>query len=122
MPVNSQCHGVNDENILTSVKKILLIGEEYTEFDMDIRLHINTVLSNLVQMGIGPAGGFSVVTGEETWKDFVGNNKNVQQIKTLVALKVRTYFDPPQNATHMKALEDQIKELEVRLYTECGGY
>ena len=37
-------------------------------------------------------------------------------------VKVRVLFDPPSNGTLMQALNEQAKELEVRLYTECGGY
>ena len=33
------------ESILTSVKKMLGIEKEYTHFDQDIIMHINTVLA-----------------------------------------------------------------------------
>ena len=35
------------ESILTSVKKLLMIPEEYEAFDQDIIIHINTFLTRL---------------------------------------------------------------------------
>ena len=43
-----------NESILTSIKKTLRITEEYTHFDHDIIIHINTVLMILHQLGVGP--------------------------------------------------------------------
>ena len=113
---------VNDESILNSVKKLLMLGEEYTLFDQDIILNINTVLANLTQMGVGKKGGLVIFDETTKWSDFIDDAKNLQQIKTYVYLKVRILFDPPANGTLMQALNEQAKELEVRLYTECGGY
>lgn len=115
-------HQVNDEQILASIKHLLLVDENYTVFDEDIRLHINTVLSNLVQMGVGPINGFAVLTGTETWGDFIEDDMKLQQVKTYVYLKCRLVFDPPQNSTLLESINKQAAELEWRLYTEKGGY
>ncbi len=116
-------HTLNDEVILTSIKKLLLIDETYTVFDEDIRLHINTIFSNLCQMGVGPLNGFVVLNGTETWADFGFNEPmEMQQIKTYVYLKVRLLFDPPQNASLLESINKQAAELEYRLYTRAGGY
>ena len=48
------------DSILTSIKKLLGIDEEYTQFDSDIIMHINTVFLNLTQLGVGPAEGFLI--------------------------------------------------------------
>ena len=37
------------DSILTSIKKLLGISEEYTSFDQDIIMHINSVFSILTQ-------------------------------------------------------------------------
>ena len=42
------------DSILTSVKKLLGLTEEYTAFDADLIMHINSVLMILRQMGVGP--------------------------------------------------------------------
>lgn len=43
------------ESILTSIKKLLGIAEEYTQFDNDIIMHINSVFTTLTQLGVGPS-------------------------------------------------------------------
>ena len=53
------------EYILPSIKKLLGINPEYTAFDTDIIIHINTVFGILNQLGIGPAEGFYVEHGYE---------------------------------------------------------
>ena len=49
-----------EESILTSIKKLLGIAEEYKQFDADIIMHINSVFSILTQLGVGPSNGFSI--------------------------------------------------------------
>ena len=61
----------NAESILTSIKKLLGIAEEYTQFDTDIIIHINTVFMTLQQLGIGPESGFSIADSEAVWTDFM---------------------------------------------------
>lgn len=46
------------DSILTSIKKLLGIDENYKHFDPDLVMHINSVLSILMQIGVGPAEGF----------------------------------------------------------------
>ena len=86
-------HSFNDENILASIKGMLLIDDSYSAYDEDIRMHINTVLSNLIQMGVGPVEGFAVLTGDETWGDFIQCKADFQPVKTYVYLKVKLYFE-----------------------------
>lgn len=47
-------------SILTSVKKLLGIAEECTDFDADIIMYINMALFALVQMGVGPGEGYAI--------------------------------------------------------------
>ena len=48
------------DSILTSIKKMLGISEEYDIFDADIVMHINSVFMTLTQLGVGPAEGFEM--------------------------------------------------------------
>ena len=48
------------DSILTSVKKMLGIAEEYDHFDADLIMHINSVLTILGQLGVGPAERFFI--------------------------------------------------------------
>jgi hypothetical protein len=103
------------DSILTSVKKLLGIAEEYTHFDSDIIMHINTVFSSLTQMGVGPAEGFAIVDEYAIWDEFTSENTSLAAVKTYMYLKVRLLFDPPQNSSVMSSMERQASELEWRL-------
>lgn len=104
-----------NESILTSIKKMLGITEEYTHFDQDIIIHINTVLMILRQLGVGPKEGFAITDSYETWGDFLTDNKDIEAVKTYVYLKVRLLFDPPLSSAVTESINRSINELEWRL-------
>ena len=103
------------ESILTSIKKLLGIEEDYTIFDTDIIIHINSVFSVLHQLGLGPEGGFVISDDTMNWSDYIGNSNNLFMVKTYVYLKVKLVFDPPSSVGATEAIEREIKELEWRL-------
>lgn len=104
------------DSILNSVKKTLGIGSDYTAFDLDIMLHINSVFSTLNQLGIGPEAGFMIEDADATWDTFLGTDAlKLNSVKTYVYLKVRMLFDPPQTSYLIDALNKQATELEWRL-------
>lgn len=102
------------ESILTSIKKLLGISEEYTHFDQDIIMHINSALFTLTQLGVGPSAGFSIDDAENVWDDFVDVSR-IEAVKTYVYLNVRLVFDPPTSSTVIDAMNRRLKELEWRL-------
>ena len=106
------------ESILKSIKKLLLIPDDYTAFDADLIIHINTFLSRLNQIGVG-VSGFSIADASATWADFLTDESKYQQAKSYVYLRVRAIFDPPTNGTTAKAFEDNARELEWLLYVDA---
>ena len=103
------------DSILTSIKKLLGIEEEYTQFDSDIIMHINTVFLNLTQLGVGPAEGFLIEDDSATWDDFISDSNQLQAVKTYVYLKVKLMFDPPLSSSVTESINRIISELEWRL-------
>lgn len=103
------------ESILTSIKKLLGIAEDYTHFDADIIMHINSVLMILSQLGVGPAEGFRIEDETSEWTDFVPDIEKLEAVKTYVHLKVKLLFDPPLNASVIESTKQLISELEFRL-------
>ena len=103
------------DSILTSVKKMLGIPEEYEQFDMDIIMHINSVLMILTQLGVGPEEGFAIADKTDEWYDFIGDNVLLELVKSYVYLKVRLIFDPPQSSSIIEAMNRQISEFEWRI-------
>ena len=105
------------ESILTSIKKMLGIDEEYTHFDADIIMHINSVLMILTQLGVGPAEGFVIEDDTSTWVDFIpdANAAQLHAVKSYIYMKVKLIFDPPLSSAVIESMNRQIAEFEWRL-------
>lgn len=105
------------ESILTSIKKMLGIDEEYTHFDADIIMHINSVLMILTQLGVGPAEGFVIEDDTSTWVDFIpeANAAQLHAVKSYIYMKVKLIFDPPLSSAVIDSMNRQIAEFEWRL-------
>lgn len=104
------------ESILTSIKKLLGVDEEYTSFDADIIMHINTVFGILTQLGVGPPEGFFIEDKTAIWDDYISDDPvQCHMVKTYIHKKVQLLFDPPDRAAVMDALTRTIAELEFRL-------
>lgn len=106
------------ESILTSVKKLLGITEEYEHFDSDIIMHINSVFMILTQLGVGPSEGFFITDKYATWDEFIPTGKSMESVKSYMYMKVKLLFDPPQSSAVMESMKNMISEFEWRLYIE----
>ena len=107
-----------EESILTSIKKLLGIAEEYTQFDTDLIIHINTVLSVLGQIGVGSENRQSIIDKNTTWESFMGTEVKLDMVKSYVYLKVKLLFDPPQSSAVLDTINRNIGELEWRIFVE----
>lgn len=103
------------DSILTSIKKLLGIAEDYEHFDQDLIIHINSVLSVLTQLGVGPSEGFSIEDENATWNDFIPEDKRLSSIRSYVYMKVKLLFDPPLSSSVMESMNRMISEFEWRL-------
>ena len=106
------------ESILTSIKKLLGVSEEDKSFDTDIIIHINSTFRHLHQLGVGPKERFKIEDDLAVWNEFLTDEKDLEDVKTYVYMKVKVIFDPPLSSTHLNALKDSIKEYEWRLHIE----
>lgn len=109
------------ESILKSIKKLLGISDEETHFDSDLIMHINSVLTILNQLGVGPSDGLSIVDDTSVWDDFINDDVDFNAVKTYIYLKVKLVFDPPLNSSVLSAMERQISELEWRLNVNASN-
>lgn len=103
------------ESILTSIKKLLGITEEYTMFDTDLIIHINSVFMILTQLGVGSAEGYMIEDKDDLWIDFISDPAQIESVKSYMYLKVKLLFDPPLNSYVMECYNRSINELEFRL-------
>jgi hypothetical protein len=102
-------------SILESTKKVLGLTEDYTVFDEDVLMHINSAFATLHQLGLGPAEGFSIEDSNTTWDAFLSNDPRLNSVKSYIYLRVRLLFDPPTTSYLVEAIQKQLTELEWRL-------
>lgn len=110
------------DSILTSIKKSVGLAEDYTQFDTDIIMHINSVFADLAQMGVGPSEGFMIENKSETWDDFTDDNALLNAVKSYMHLRVKLLFDPNSvGSSTLASYERQIAQWEWRLnfHAEC---
>jgi len=106
-----------ESSILTSVKNFLGLAAEYTAFDEDITMSINSVFGILQDLGIGPVDGFFIEDESASWDDYVTPSVPfAHSIKILVCLRVQLIFDSNTATSFViAARERQIAELEWRV-------
>jgi hypothetical protein len=101
--------------ILDSTKDLLGIPAEVTEFNTQLVGHINLVLFNLTDIGVGTEG-YQITAETGSFDTFMpGDDLIHAALQMYIYMKVRLLFDPPTTAFVLKSLEAQIKELEWRL-------
>lgn len=105
------------ESILTSIKKLLGIAETDTNFDVDVIMHINSAFSDLNDIGVGPAEGFSITDSEAQWTDFISESMMpmFEDVKTFVYMKVKLAFDPPLSSSVLASMERELAKREWKL-------
>lgn len=108
-----------NESILTSIKAQLGIQEEYTAFDQQLIMHINSVFMVLNQLGVGPSAGFVISDKTSVWRDFLPPDKNLEATKSYIGMRVKMLFDPPTTSVVAESMNRMINEFEWRLNSEA---
>ena len=102
------------DSILLSVKKVLGINPDFKAFDQDLIIHINSALSVLSQIGVGPDAGLFITGTNETWDDIIPEGKPLEMIKSYITMKVKILFDPPTGGA-LESANRVIDEFEWRI-------
>ena len=105
-------------SILLTIKKVIGYTDDYNAFDFDIMVHVNSSLSELRQLGVGPDEEFHITGYSETWEDFWKDVEPNLLAVTLVYQKAKITFDPPTSGVLHEALERQISKNEWRLWMD----
>lgn len=104
------------DSILNSIKKLIGMDPEYTQYDTDLIVYINSMFAVLKQVGVGPENGFSISDDSATWDEYLPDyDKNFEFVKTYIQQRVKLVFDPPLTSSVLDAMKETIKELEWRL-------
>lgn len=102
-----------DQTVLSTIRKLLGMEDDYTHFDTDLLVHINTAAGILFQLGIGSDS--AVITAESKWSDILDSQDLYDMAKTYIYLFVKKIFDPPTNSFVVDSYEKTLKELEWRI-------
>lgn len=101
-------------SILNDVKHTLGLLPDQTAFDTDIIMHINSALSTLTQLGVGPVAGYRITGADNLWSEFA-DDARLNSVRSYIYLKVKLIFDPPDTGFVTASMERQIQELEFRI-------
>ena len=103
------------DSIFNSVKKVVgLLGDDGS-FDEDVLLYINSVVSTLRQLGLSIPSDFYVLDDVQTWSDLLGEFRDLDLVKSYMAMKVRLMFDPPSSSFGLASMTEMVAELEWRI-------
>lgn len=115
-----------EDSILLSIKKLLGMDPiEFTQYDTDLIIHINTIIEILNQLGVDIPEGFKINDKNALWSDYLNKpeyNGIKDSIKNYIYLRVRLVFDPSTNSSLLNSINDTIKELEWRIRTYIEFY
>lgn len=111
--------GVNDSSILTDTKAALGLADDYTDFDTELVLHINSVLAEVAQLGVGPKTGYQIESKENKWSELLGTEKRLNLVKSFVYDSVKLIFDPDQIGFVLTAKKELLQKAAFRIEVVC---
>ena len=113
----------NNDSILTSIKKLMGLTEEYDAFDQDILILINSVLFELEQIGVKAKDGFSLTDKTAVWSDYSDDDRLLNALKPYIYMKTKVTFDPPTSSGALDSMNRIIDRFEwrINLYSDTGG-
>lgn len=108
------------DSILITIKQMLGLAEDYTPFDEELPMHINSAIMVANQLGIGK-DRFIITGSNETWSDWLSESEmnRLGSIQHYIYLRVRLTFDPPANSFVVNSIEKQLDELTWRLNVQA---
>ena len=105
-------------SILKTIRTSLGILSDYIDFDAELLVSINSALTAVNQLGIGPEGGLSIVDDTATWAELFDGVTNIEAVKSYILIKCKLEFDPPGTSFLMASYDRQMKELAYRIMIE----
>lgn len=108
-----------ENSILISVRPMCNVDEEDTGFDKQLIPLINSqMMVAHHQLGVG-INGFNITGPNETWSDWLGEGEaKLAAAKTWLGYSVLLLFDPPDNGTVLKAIQETIAKMEWMLVSK----
>ncbi len=107
-----------ETSILKTIRTSLGILSDFTDFDAELLVAINSAIMSVSQLGIGPDGGFSIEDDTATWTDLYNGVANIEAVKSYIYMSVRLEFDPPGTSFLQESINRQLTQLAYRLMIE----
>lgn len=105
------------DSILNTTKKQLGIAEDYTVFDPDIIMDINSVFMILYQMGVGPATPFTISDTESSTTDiFIADGETTEYKLSNTPTEIDSIMVNGNKVIDYKLVDDNT----IRVITEPG--
>lgn len=100
--------------ILTTIKAALGIQPDYDPFDVELLMHINSIITITNQLGVGPEE-IIIVDADTPWSALLVDDK-LELAKSYLFLRVKMIFDAAGiTPATMSAYERLIAEMDFRL-------
>ena len=106
---------IESQSILASTKAALGVSEEQTAFDAEILMAINTAISTLNQVGVGPDEGLYVLSADEEWEAFIGTDPRLSMAKSYVHMQAKMLYDPPEVGFVLTSMQRMLDQFIWRL-------
>lgn len=103
------------DSILDSIKSTMGVEISNTTFDEELKLYINSALSDLTQIGVGPREGVTVSSRADLWSEVIGHDAPLSMVKSYVSKQVKLSFDPPEVGFVLTAFKQHLEELSFRI-------
>lgn len=114
----------SDKSIISTIKKMLGLAEDYTVFDTELLFFINSAIMELSQLGACSPDFQITENGNETWDDLLSNysyNGLLNGAQNYIYIKTRLVFDPPNSGYVTSALQKELDELTWRIRIQVDG-
>lgn len=108
------------DSILDTTKRQLGLDLEDDSYDVELVMHINSIFFIFNQVGLGPKNGFSILDKDAVWSEFIGEDQ-IHAVRTLMGLRVKLIFDPPDTGPMIAAIERVAEQMEWRLNIHMEG-
>lgn len=101
-------------SILKTIRLGVGVPEDYTVFDTELIMDINSAFMVLFQLGVGSAP-FRITGEDEEWSDYMELKDNLEGVKLYIRDSVKLMFDPPANSFLVDLLNRRKQEFEWRI-------
>ena len=107
-----------ETSILKTIRASLGILPDFTDFDPELIVVINSAIMAVSQLVIGLKEGFSITDDTATWATLFDETTTIDGVKSYIIIKFMLEFDPPGTSFLLESFNRQLNELAWRMMVE----